>query len=104
MRIHLYSRKYEKALGIQCFLLYTEFLGVRRGVYEFKLKMDDIHDTRYFYFINFICSLWSLFIFHLSEMVTEQRKNKIIAVLNRVKHKPMMAKIFSQLGYKRDDR
>ncbi len=46
MRIHLYSRKYEKALGIQCFLLYTGI--IRRpegGVYEFKLKMDDIHDT-----------------------------------------------------------
>ncbi len=75
MRIHLYSRKCEKALGIQCFLLYTGI--VRRpegGVYEFKLKMDDIHDTRYFYFINFICSLWSLFIFHLSEMVTEPKE------------------------------
>ena len=64
--------------------------------------MDDIHDTRYFYFINFICSLWSLFIFHLSEMVTEQRKNKIIAVLNRVKHKPIIAKIFLSFRLQKD--
>ena len=53
-----------------CYIL--ELLGGE--VYEFKLKMDDIHDTRYFYFINFICGLWSLFIFHLSEMVTEPKE------------------------------
>ncbi|TXR66435.1 hypothetical protein DN395_06445 [Bacillus sp. AR18-7] len=28
MRIHLYLRKYEKALGIQCFLLYTGIITV----------------------------------------------------------------------------
>lgn len=56
-----------------CYIL--ELLGGQKGgVYEFKLKMDDIHDTRYFYFINFICSFWSLFIFHLSEMVTEPKE------------------------------
>ena len=63
-----------KSIGIQCFCYILELLEARRGVYEFKLKMDDIHDTRYFYFINFICSLWSLFIFHLSEMVTEPKE------------------------------
>lgn len=33
MRIHLYSRKYEKALGIQCFLLYTGIIRRPEGEY-----------------------------------------------------------------------
>ncbi len=75
MRIHLYLRKYEKALGIQCFLLYTGIIRRPEGrVYEFKLKMDYIHDTRHFYFINFICGLWRIFILYLSEMVTEPKE------------------------------
>ncbi len=75
MRIRLYLRKYEKALGIQCFLLYTGI--VRRqeeGVYEFELTMDYIHGTRHCYFTNFICDLWSVFIFHLSEVVTKPKE------------------------------
>lgn len=56
------------------FVIYWNYHSVGEGVYEFKLKMDDIHGARNFYFINFICSLWSLFIFHLSEMVTEPKE------------------------------
>lgn len=55
-----------------CYIM--ELLGVRGEVYEFKCKMDYIHDTQHFYFTHFICGLWSLFIFHLSEMVTKPKE------------------------------
>jgi len=44
------------------------------GVYKFKCKMDYIHDTQHFYFTNFICGVWDLFVFHLSEMVTKPKE------------------------------
>jgi len=35
--------------------------------------MDYIHGAQHFYFTNYICGLWNLFIFHLSEMVTKPK-------------------------------
>lgn len=55
-----------------CYILELSQCG--RGVYEFKFKMDHIYSTQHFDSIHFICDLWSLFIFHLSKMVTEPKK------------------------------
>ncbi len=55
-----------------CYIM--ELLEGEEGVYEFKCKMDYIHDTQHFYFSNFICGLWSLFIFYLSEIVTKPKE------------------------------
>lgn len=55
-----------------CYIM--ELLEGEEGVYKFKCKMDYIYGTRHFYSIYFICGLWSLFIFHLSEMVTKPKE------------------------------
>lgn len=56
------------------FVIYWNYHSVVGGVYEFKFKMDHIYSTQHFDSIHFICDLWSLFIFHLSKMVTERKK------------------------------
>ncbi len=56
-----------------CYIL--ELLGGQKGEYiSSNLKWMIYTILGIFYFINFICSLWSLFIFHLSEMVTEPKE------------------------------
>ncbi|EJS69895.1 hypothetical protein ICU_02060 [Bacillus cereus BAG2X1-1] len=66
MRIRLYLRKCEKHWVSNAFLLYNGIIREEEGrLYEFKFEMDHIHNTQYFYLINFICGLWGVFVFYI---------------------------------------